>query len=98
MIREGFLYFFVTGKIANVISLSGHFPCINLGLATKPSDKTAGGISAATALNTFLDEMAIFLSIIIEGRHAPMTLGLGRLFLHGNEQVVIGYLGHTTLM
>ena len=98
MICECLLYFFITGESADVIALSGHLPGIDLGLGAKPSDETAGGISAATALNGFLDEVAIVLGEIIESWHTPMALRLSGFLLHGNEQVVIGHLGHTTLM
>ena len=98
MTSEGVLYFFVTGEIADVITMAGHRPGIDLGLGAKPGNEATRGIRATTALNAFLDEMAVVPSVIIEGWHAPVALGLGGLLLHGKKLVIIGYLGNATLM
>ena len=98
MTCESFLYFFVAGEIADVIAMAGHWPGIDLGLGAKPGNEAAGGVCATTALNAFLDEMAVITGVIIEGWHAPVALGLGGLLLHGKKLVIIGYLGNATLM
>lgn len=85
---ECFLHGFVSGEGADVVAVAGHFVGIDRGLGGEPGDETAGGIGTTTAIDAFLDEMAGFAGVVVEGWDAPVALGGGWLLFHGEDQAV----------
>ena len=106
-VREfGFLYHieedlfdgFVTGEVADVISRTGHFPSVDGYFCGEPGDKTARCIDAATFRNALIEHFQVLLPVIVEGGAAPVTLGAGWFFFHGENKAIVIHFCHTTLM
>lgn len=89
---------FVAGEGADVVAVAGHLVGVDGSLGGEPGDETAGGIDATTTGDAFLDQASVFTRVVVEGRDAPMTLGIRGLLLHGEDTTVVVYLCHTRLM
>ena len=83
----------VAFQIADVITFSRHFHCVNLRLCAEPCNVTAGSIGAASAVDTLLHKPCIGFCVVIERRTAPVCCGSRRFFRHFKHLVafVNGY-------
>ena len=83
---------------ADVVTVTGHLVGIDGGLGGEPGDEAAGGVDATAAVDAFLDESGVLTGVVVEGRDAPVALGVGGFLLHGEDTSVGIDLGDTGLV
>ncbi len=83
----------ITLQVPNIIAAAGHLPGVNRSLIAEPGDEAAGGVGAAAGGDGLGDAGHVAGSDVVEGRAAPVALGLGGFLFHREYAVVPVHFG-----